>query len=360
MISPICSKPTLLDDFEFSSSNVHLIQTHDPTEDISNNFSNINGKIVVLIFLEYHEYKWIEEILANTKNYFLTTGKLKNYYIILHAHKYQQSLYDEYKDFFTLIYEPLLYTYYTNHFECINLNRNIKYPFLSLNNRASVARQSLYYFFNKFSLLDKSYFSYLGELTRTKYKSYDEVTNEILNGNDAIWYLKNLNLNKLNQLIPFKIHNDNFTGNDWSVGNKKYYEETFCSLVFETYDDQIYPYFTEKIFKPIAFGHPFILYSNPGSLKLLQELGFKTFNEFWDEDYDLLSKNYRLEAIFHLILEISLWPLEKLIDMQNKMLPILEHNQKNFFELLPSMYTKIKPQLKRQIKQIIEDKINLV
>jgi hypothetical protein len=43
---------------------------------------------------------------------------------------------------------------------------------------------------------------------------------------------------------------------------------------------------TEKVFKSIAAGHPFILAGNAGSLKHLKELGFSTFAPFINEDYD--------------------------------------------------------------------------
>jgi hypothetical protein len=43
---------------------------------------------------------------------------------------------------------------------------------------------------------------------------------------------------------------------------------------------------TEKVFKSIAAGHPFILAGNAGSLRHLQELGFSTFSPYINEDYD--------------------------------------------------------------------------
>jgi hypothetical protein len=320
----------------------------------------VSGKIIVLLFLEYHQDHWIDEILCDTKNHFTKTGHLKNYYVIVHTHQYPKSIYDEYSDFFTLIYEPSIYSYYVNHFTKTTLSKNIKYPFLSLNNRASTARQSLYYFFKKFNLLKKSYFSYLGELDRTNYTSHDDITKEIASKNELSWYLKRLDLKECNQSIPYKIEGDTFQNNDWSVGQFKYYNETFCSLVFETYDDQLYPYFTEKIWKAIAFGHPFILYSNPNSLKLLQELGFKTFNDFWDEDYDSMSGNYRLESIFHLTLEIASWPIERLNKIHNQLQFILDHNQQHFFNHLPKMFQNVKYKLYNKIDKIIEEKRHLV
>jgi hypothetical protein len=43
---------------------------------------------------------------------------------------------------------------------------------------------------------------------------------------------------------------------------------------------------TEKVYKSIAVGHPFILAGNAESLKHLKELGFLTFAPFINEDYD--------------------------------------------------------------------------
>jgi hypothetical protein len=43
---------------------------------------------------------------------------------------------------------------------------------------------------------------------------------------------------------------------------------------------------TEKVYKSIAIGHPFILVAKAGSLQHLRELGFLTFTPFVNEDYD--------------------------------------------------------------------------
>ena len=52
---------------------------------------------------------------------------------------------------------------------------------------------------------------------------------------------------------------------------------------------------SEKSFKPIAFSHPFITLGEPGTLKMLQDFGFETFDHCVDESYDLLTDdNLRL------------------------------------------------------------------
>jgi hypothetical protein len=67
---------------------------------------------------------------------------------------------------------------------------------------------------------------------------------------------------------------------------KEDYEKTFISLITESLADDDTLFFSEKIWKPIMVGHPFLLYGNQYSLKLLKEWGFKTFDRWFDESYD--------------------------------------------------------------------------
>lgn len=69
------------------------------------------------------------------------------------------------------------------------------------------------------------------------------------------------------------------------------FSTTAISLVLETLfaDDRIH--LTEKILRPIACGHPFVLAAGPGSLSLLRSYGFETFHPYIDESYDLESRH---------------------------------------------------------------------
>lgn len=68
------------------------------------------------------------------------------------------------------------------------------------------------------------------------------------------------------------------------------YAETYFSLVSETHyfeqDDEHGIFFSEKIFKPISFRHPFLLIAPHGSLAALKSIGYKTFEPYIDESYD--------------------------------------------------------------------------
>lgn len=63
-------------------------------------------------------------------------------------------------------------------------------------------------------------------------------------------------------------------------------EKTSYSLVPETFviNDQFF--ITEKTYKPIFYGHPFLIWGNTGILNYLKELGYQTYDEIFDESYD--------------------------------------------------------------------------
>ena len=62
--------------------------------------------------------------------------------------------------------------------------------------------------------------------------------------------------------------------------------ESLLYLVTETVATGRRHHLTEKTFKPIAMGMPFVIVGTQGSLKYLRSYGFKTFGDLWDESYD--------------------------------------------------------------------------
>ena len=360
MTSMMCSAPTLLNGLDefINSKKLEVLQIYS-----GNDIYRLKeNRIVVFCYIgEYLRWMEIDNLLCTEKFYYDQNNKLKNYYILLTPHKHPEKLKNDYSDVCTIIECPLLYSYYANCIEKLqpSFSTNKKSHFLSLNNRATTRRQMLYYFFDKFSLRSKSYFSYIGEIKRTKFKSHDDISN-ICTENGNPWFLTKSKLKELNERIPITIDGDTFFENDWGYGQSCYYDDAFCSIVMETYTAEQYPFFTEKTFKPIAFFHPFILDCNPGGLALLREMGFKTFDDFWDEDYDNLRDNPRLEAIFHLILEISNWSQEKINAVYSKMMPILEHNHNHFYNVLPKMFEDKKYELFSKIKNIVKSKEELL
>jgi hypothetical protein len=104
---------------------------------------------------------------------------------------------------------------------------------------------------------------------------------------------------------------------------------TKISVVLETMFDNQKIHLTEKILRPIACGHPFILAAGPGSLQYLRDYGFKTFEPYIDESYDLETDSVRrLEKITAAMKKFNQQCSQS--DYQ-ELLRIADHNRKWFF-----------------------------
>ena len=107
----------------------------------------------------------------------------------------------------------------------------------------------------------------------------------------------------------------------------------FLNIVTETSYDSDRIFISEKTYKPIYLCQPFIVFGNPYTLKKLHELGYKTFDRWWDESYDsetdLKRRFDKIVSILEMISELS---LDELTDLKNEMQDILIHNYLNFFK----------------------------
>lgn len=86
---------------------------------------------------------------------------------------------------------------------------------------------------------------------------------------------------------------------------------------------------SEKIFKPLAFQHPFIVYGSEGTLRYLKDTGFETFDNLWDEAYDsITSDSDRFDAVTNLVKSAVRQPLQLDEVTQQK----LQHNRERFWD----------------------------
>jgi hypothetical protein len=115
--------------------------------------------------------------------------------------------------------------------------------------------------------------------------------------------------------------NDRYFNPDW-------YDQTCFSLVAETAVDlpEQKVFITEKTFKPIAFQHPFMIFGLCRTLEYLRNLGFVTFENLFDESYDLETNTLqRLHKIKNNVENFSLTAYDTLTQQK------LQHNWKHFF-----------------------------
>lgn len=84
------------------------------------------------------------------------------------------------------------------------------------------------------------------------------------------------------------------------------YRDTYFSLVTETVLEYPWSFFTEKIAKPLAIGHPWIAATNRGFYRDLRDLGFRTFDHVIDESFDEIDHDQsRMERIVEVIQDLE-------------------------------------------------------
>lgn len=88
------------------------------------------------------------------------------------------------------------------------------------------------------------------------------------------------------RILAHQYHDTGGTDTSW-LGCDHVYRESRLELIGETHHnigDQIF--ITEKTFRAMLYGKPFLLYGCRHALRLLHELGYRTFGDIWSEKYD--------------------------------------------------------------------------
>ena len=106
----------------------------------------------------------------------------------------------------------------------------------------------------------------------------------------------------------------------------EFYIEFLIDIVAETWTLGRCFWPTEKIVRPMLLKKPMIVMGSQNSLDYLHQMGFRTFNDFWDENYDGFADGNRYIKILELIDQLSKLSNSELDDMYQKMQPILDHN----------------------------------
>jgi hypothetical protein len=199
-----------------------------------------------------------------------------------------------------------------NEFEKIYNNTEKPFDFLFLNKKSNPYRVALLDNCSKLNLLNCALWS---DLSRNKQLPVEY--KDFYNG----------------QLDEIKINNTNFSLNFVEgVLNPKLYIDSYFSVVTETNFTSLKSFRTEKIYKPLLIGHPFIAVANYHYYKDLKNIGFKTFNGLIDETFDdILNDTERLQAITNSIDNLCKSDLKNFLKEAK---PICEYNRLHYFELL--------------------------
>lgn len=143
---------------------------------------------------------------------------------------------------------------------------------------------------------------------------------------------------KLFEIAPIFIDKDNSNITS-SVGELSNYTDAFISLVTETLTEPGTLFCSEKTWRSIIVGHPFMILGSTNALKYLKSQGFKTFSDWLDEsydDYDDLDK--KINIIISNLERFNKMSLDELKNIRNEMEPILIHNKTHMREHCKNKY----------------------
>ena len=112
-----------------------------------------------------------------------------------------------------------------------------------------------------------------------------------------------------------------------------WYRDFFCDVVTETFFSGKTFFLTEKITRPLLCRNPFVVHGPRNFLRHLHALGFKTFSQYWSEEYDHYEGYVRCKKIYEVITEIAQRDTDALHSMHDNMSELLEHNRQRLLSL---------------------------
>ncbi len=137
---------------------------------------------------------------------------------------------------------------------------------------------------------------------------------------------------KFKNQLPLQIDMIDLSINQFQANSLpiEFYQQSCFSLVSSTMallSDEESVGFTEKEVKPILARHPFIIFNRPGVLKYMQNMGFLTFEPWFDESYDKEHDDIvRLEKIVNEVERLCKLSFAEWDIILDNMKPVLDHN----------------------------------
>lgn len=121
--------------------------------------------------------------------------------------------------------------------------------------------------------------------------------------------------------------------NDHRQVNESLYKDAYCHIILETLfdaDGSQGTFLTEKTYKALKFGQPFVMVAPPRSLDRLRQQGYHVFDDVMDNSYDLITDNtQRWLAIKALLQQLQQSDMQQWF---RGCLPDVMHNQQHFLD----------------------------
>jgi len=117
-----------------------------------------------------------------------------------------------------------------------------------------------------------------------------------------------------------------YHGYDYSDPLTTFYQDILIDVVVESHvlGETFFP--TEKTLRSIWMKKPFVIFASRDYLCYMRQMGFQTFWQFWDEDYDGFETRDRLLRILKLLDWFASQSPKQLWELYQMIQPILNHN----------------------------------
>jgi hypothetical protein len=84
---------------------------------------------------------------------------------------------------------------------------------------------------------------------------------------------------------------------------------------------------SEKTIRTMMAEKPLVVYAPKNFLQHMQQLGFKTFGDLWDEGYDKFEGPNRYKQIMAIVKDVASWPASQQLELYENSRQICSHNK---------------------------------
>ena len=243
--------------------------------------------------------------------------------------------------------------------EQIYSTKNKPYKYLYLNGSHRNHRLELWNLLHEKNQLQHALKSYLGQGHKKDLAEHDCIPLSLLpkQYESPLSDLDKINLYQ-DQLKKYRTTKSEMFGGHWVDGHviPAQYINTYFSLVTETVKNTDFLFVTEKTYKPLLAGHPFLILSSPGFYDELHRMGFETFGKLIDESFDH-KENWK-DRVSHIATEVERLCASDLDTFLSQAKEICVHNQQHYISSRVKAYQDIHISLNVFLNRIIDSFVN--
>lgn len=222
-------------------------------------------------------------------------------------------------------------------------NLNKSHTFLYLNGADYPHRNNLWHKLQHKGLLTNTICSYLG------YNPFGAKCDIAFTrpdpGYDSPWIAETIDSANINEHKDYVNFKERFFNRSWIDGHliPAQYVNTYFTLVTETIVEKDCRFITEKTYKPLLAGHPFVALATPGHYEYLHKLGFETWPDLIDESFDMeVNIDRRIDMITKQVQKLCTSDLNTFLQQAES---ICRHNHQHFIKYRADLFKQVHERL---------------